>query len=207
MNVPDAREHWQRIYSTRRERELSWFEDAPAVSLELLLTPELPKTAPILDVGGGTSRMADALLDRGFTEVSVLDISEAALEKSKLRLADRAAQVRWIAADILQWEPDRAYRVWHDRAVFHFLIADEQRRAYRSTLEKSIAPGGIVVIGTFAPDGPVRCSGLPVRRYSPEDLAAELGPAFCSTAVRMAEHVTPAGKVQRFQFSRLVRRA
>ncbi|MGO8719406.1 MAG: class I SAM-dependent methyltransferase [Acidobacteriaceae bacterium] len=205
MDKLQAREHWQRIYSTRQEGELSWFEDAPGISLELLLTPQLDKAAPVLDVGGGASRLPDALLDRGFTQLTVIDIAASALEKSAKRLARRASQVRWIAADITSWEPDRAYRAWHDRAVFHFLTEEEQRRAYRSALEKALTPGAIVVIGTFALDGPERCSGLEVRRYSPESLAAELGRAFRLTAVRMAEHVTPAGKVQRFQFSRFFR--
>ncbi|MHB1795634.1 MAG: class I SAM-dependent methyltransferase [Acidobacteriaceae bacterium] len=205
MNEFQAREHWQQMYSTRQEQELSWFEEAPAISIELLLTPQLDTDAPVLDVGGGASRLVDALLNRGFTRPAVLDISEAALEKSKLRLAGRASQVHWIVADITEWKPDRQYRAWHDRAVFHFLTAEEHRRAYRSVLEKAVAPGGNVVIGTFALDGPERCSGLPVQRYSPESLAAELGRAFACKAVRCIDHVTPAGKVQRFQFSRFVR--
>lgn len=205
MDEFQVREHWQQMYSTRQEQELSWFEEAPGVSLELLLTPQLDKDAPVLDVGGGASRLVDALLDRGFTQPTVLDISSTALEKSKRRLASRASQVHWIAADITQWEPDRAYRAWHDRAVFHFLVTEEQRLAYRSTLEKAVAPGGIVVIGTFTIDGPERCSGLPVQRYSPESLAAELGRTFTPTTVRMFDHVTPAGKMQRFQFSRFIR--
>ncbi len=204
MDMALLKEHWQRIYSTRQEHELSWFEDFPGISLELLLSPQLDFDAPVLDVGGGTSRLVDALLDRGFTSPTVLDISESALEKSKHRLAGRASQVRWITADITRWDPDRRYRAWHDRAVFHFLIAEEYRRAYRSVLEKAVTSGGVVVIGTFALDGPERCSGLEVRHYSPESLAAELGQAFRLTAARMAEHVTPAGKVQRFQFSRFV---
>ncbi|MHB1958951.1 MAG: class I SAM-dependent methyltransferase [Acidobacteriaceae bacterium] len=205
MDELQAREHWQQMYSTRQEQELSWFEETPAISIELLLTPQLDTDAPVLDVGGGASRLVDALLDRGFTQPAVLDISEAALEQSKLRLAGRASQVRWIVADITQWEPDRTYRAWHDRAVFHFLTTEKQRLAYRAVLEQAVAPGGIVVIGTFALDGPERCSGLPVQRYSPESLAAELGPAFACTAVRCIDHVTPAGKVQRFQFSRFAR--
>ncbi|MHB1935714.1 MAG: class I SAM-dependent methyltransferase [Acidobacteriaceae bacterium] len=205
MDQVQSSEHWQQIYSTRQEQELSWFEEAPGISLELLLTPQLSKDSPVLDVGGGASRLVDALLDRGFTQPTVLDISEAALEKSKLRLAGRASQVRWIHADITQWEPDRKYRAWHDRAVFHFLTTEEQRLAYRSVLEKAMVPGGIVVIGTFALDGPERCSGLPVQRYSPQSLAAELGRAFRPTTARMVDHVTPAGKTQRFQFSRFVR--
>ncbi len=206
MDLTQSSEHWQQMYSTRQEQELSWFEDAPNISLELLLTPQLDKDAPVLDIGGGASRLADALLDRGFTQPTVLDISEAALEKSKLRLANRASQVRWITADITRWEPDREYRAWHDRAVFHFFTEEEQRLAYRSALEKALTPGGVVVIGTFALDGPERCSGLPVRRYSPETLTAELGRSFSLATVRMVDHVTPAGKMQRFQFSRFVRK-
>jgi SAM-dependent methyltransferase len=205
MNEFQAREHWQQMYSTRQEQKLSWFEEAPGVSLELLLTPQLDTGAQVLDVGGGASRLVDALLDRGFNRPSVLDISEAALEKSKLRLAGRASQVHWIVADITTWEPDRTYRAWHDRAVFHFLTTEEQRLAYRAVLEKTVAPGGIVVMGTFALDGPERCSCLPVQRYSPESLAAELGRSFSLTTVRMVDHVTPAGKTQRFQFSRFAR--
>lgn len=202
MDPIQAREHWQQMYSTRQEQELSWFEEAPAISLELLLAPPLEIDAPVLDVGGGASRLVDALLDRGFTQAAVLDISAAALEKSKRRLASRASQVRWIVSDITSWEPDVKYRAWHDRAVFHFLTTAEQRFAYRSTLEKAVAPGGTVVIGTFALDGPERCSGLPVQRYSPESLAAELGRSFSLTTVRWVDHATPSGKVQRFQFSR-----
>lgn len=135
MDLTQSSEHWQQMYSTRQEQELSWFEDAPSISLELLLTSQLDKDAPVLDIGGGASRLADALLDRGFTQPTVLDISEAALEKSKLRLANRAPQVRWITADITRWEPDREYRAWHDRAVFHFFTEEEQRLAYRSALK------------------------------------------------------------------------
>jgi 2-polyprenyl-3-methyl-5-hydroxy-6-metoxy-1,4-benzoquinol methylase len=204
MDPLQAREHWQQMYSTRQEQELSWFEAAPGISLELLLTPQLDKDAQVLDVGGGASRLVDALLDRGFTQPTVLDISEAALEKSKLRLDGRASDVHWIIADITSWEPDVKYRAWHDRAVFHFLTTAEQRFAYRSTLGKAVAPGGTVVIGTFALDGPERCSGLPVQRYSPESLAAELGRSFSLTTVRWVDHATPAGKVQRFQFSRFL---
>jgi SAM-dependent methyltransferase len=206
MDPIQAREHWQQMYSTRQEQELSWFEEAPAISLELLLAPPLEIDAPVLDVGGGASRLVDALLDRGFTQAAVLDISEAALEKSRLRLDARASHVRWIVSDITRWEPDVKYRAWHDRAVFHFLTTAEQRFAYRSTLEKAVAPGGTVVIGTLALDGPERCSGLPVQRNSPESLAAELGRSFSLTTVRWVDHATPAGKVQRFQFSRFNRK-
>jgi SAM-dependent methyltransferase len=206
MDQFQAQEHWNQVYSTRQEQELSWFEETPVISLELILTPRLDIHAPVLDVGGGSSRLVDALLDRGFTQPFVLDISAAALEKSKRRLASRAPLVRWIVADITSWEPDRQYGAWHDRAVFHFLTTEEQRLAYRSALERAVVSGGTVVIGTFALDGPERCSGLPVQRYSPESLAAELGPAFACSAVRRIDHATPAGKGQRFQFSRFDRK-
>lgn len=205
MDETPSREHWQQIYATHDEERLSWFEPTPSISLDMLMAPSLKKDAPILDVGGGASRLVDGLLDRGFTQLSVLDIADAALEKSKGRLADRAAQVRWMTADITQWEPDRNYGAWHDRAVFHFLTTEQQRLDYRATMEKAVLPGGLVVIGTFSTLGPERCSGLPVQRYSAQSLSAELGDAFRWTATRKMEHSTPTGQVQIFQFSRFVR--
>ena len=198
-------DHWQQVYAARNEEDLSWFEPVPGISLDLLLTPSLQKDAEILDVGGGASHLVDALLDRGFIHVSVLDIAASALEKSQSRLAEKASSVRWILSDITQWQPEKKYNAWHDRAVFHFLSTEQDRRSYRAAMEKAVVPGGIVVIGTFALDGPERCSGLPVQRYSPESLSAELGDAFRWTATRRMEHTTPAGKVQRFQFSRFIR--
>lgn len=205
MSSVSPKEHWQQVYAARREAELSWFESVPNISLDILLTPSLHRSSSILDVGGGTSRLVDALLDRGFTQLTVLDIADTALETSKQRLGERACGVCWIAADITKWQPDRFYSAWHDRAVFHFLTTEEKRRAYRAAMEKAVAPGGIVVIGTFALDGPERCSGLPVQRYSAKSLAAELGDAYRWTATRRTEHTTPAGNVQRFQYSRFVR--
>lgn len=198
------KEHWQQVYAARPEAELSWFESVPNISLDILLTPSVHRKSFILDVGGGTSRLVDALLDRSFTQLTVLDIADTALETSKQRLGERASRVRWIAADITQWQPDSLYSAWHDRAVFHFLTTEEQRRAYRAAMEKAVEPGGIVVIGTFALDGPERCSGLPVQRYSAKSLAAELGDAFRWTATRRIEHTTPAGNAQRFQYSRFI---
>ncbi len=205
MDDISSKEHWQRIYATHDEEEASWFEAVPSLSLDLLLAPSLKKDAPIIDVGGGASRLVDGLLDRGFTEIAVLDIAEAALEKAKRRLADRADRVRWIVADIATWEPDRNYGAWHDRAVFHFLTAEPQRLAYRAAMEKAVHPGGLVVIGTFSTLGPEQCSGLPVQRYSAVTLSEELGDAFRWTATRKIEHTTPSGQTQHFQFSRFTR--
>lgn len=200
-----TREHWERIYSSHPDRELSWFEPVPSISLDLLLTPSLKKDAAILDVGGGSSRLPDALLDREFTNVTVLDIADSALQVSRARLGDRASRVRWIAADILDWEPDNPYNAWHDRAVFHFLLEEHARRAYVAAMERCLLPGSLVVIGTFSTLGPERCSGLPVQRYSAQSLAAELGDGFRWTATRKLEHTTPSGSMQHFQFSRFVR--
>lgn len=205
MNEISTRDHWQEIYSSRNDEELSWFESAPSISLDLLLAPSLTSEMPVLDVGGGSSRFVDALLDRGFTDVTVLDIAEASLEKSKIRLGERADRVHWIAADISTWEPDRKYAAWHDRAMFHFLTTKRQRWDYRTTMENAVQSGGLVVIGTFSTLGPERCSGLPVQRYSALTLSEELGDRFRWTVTRKIEHTTPGGDMQHFQFSRFVR--
>jgi ubiquinone/menaquinone biosynthesis C-methylase UbiE len=205
INGTHIREHWERLYSSQPEEDLSWYEATPSISLDLLLTPSLKKDGAILDVGGGCSRLVDALLDRGFVNVSVLDVVESALKMSQERLGDRAAQVQWIAADITHWYTDTKYNAWHDRAAFHFLIEEAARRAYVEAMERTLLPGAIVVIGTFSTLGPDRCSGLPVMRYSAQSLAAELGDGFRWTATRKLEHVTPSGEMQHFQFSRFVR--
>ncbi|MGC1784062.1 MAG: class I SAM-dependent methyltransferase [Acidobacteriaceae bacterium] len=205
MDDASSKEHWQQIHANRNEEELSWFEPEPSISLDLLLAPSLNKDMPVLDVGGGSSRLVDALLERGFTDITVLDIAEAALEKSQRRLGDRADKVHWIVADIAMWEPDRKYAAWHDRAVFHFLTAKRQRWGYRVAMENAVDSGGLVVIGTFSTLGPERCSGLPVQRYSALSLSEEIGDHFRWTATRKIEHRTPSGDMQHFQFSRFVR--
>lgn len=205
MQDLDARNHWKNIYETHGDEELSWFEPAPTLSLDLLLAPSLSKDAPIVDVGGGSSRLVDTLLDCGFTDITVLDISEAALLRSQQRLGDRATSVHWIAADVLQWEPDRKFAAWHDRAMFHFLTSPRQRWDYRTVVENAVTSDGIVVIGTFSTLGPEKCSGLSVQRYSALSLAEELGDRFRWTATRKIEHRTPKDVMQHFQFSRFVR--
>jgi 2-polyprenyl-3-methyl-5-hydroxy-6-metoxy-1,4-benzoquinol methylase len=161
--------------------------------------------ASIIDVGGGASRLVDALLDQGFRQVTVLDISPEALACTRERLGELAKHVNWTAADVTRWTPPGAFDIWHDRAVFHFLVGAEERRAYKDTLATALPPGGQAIIGTFASNGPERCSGLPVARYEPEALATELGSAFRLVESTHEDHLTPRGKVQRFQFSRLVR--
>ncbi|HET8542785.1 MAG TPA: class I SAM-dependent methyltransferase [Anaeromyxobacter sp.] len=203
--APSRREHWEGIYASRSEEELSWFQARPAVSLRLVASAGVGPDARIVDVGGGASRLVDALLDAGFRRVAVLDVADGALEKSRRRLGPRAAAVEWIACDVTAWRPGAPFDLWHDRAVFHFLTRPEDRQAYRAALGAALRPGGQVVIGTFSSAGPEKCSGLPVVRWEPETLAAELGPGFRLVESARDEHVTPAGKVQRFQFSRFVR--
>jgi trans-aconitate methyltransferase len=159
----------------------------------------------VIDIGGGASRLADALLELGYSHITVLDIAAAALEKSQARLGPKAAQIAWLVADITQWQPPQTYALWHDRAVFHFLTEAADRAVYKRALLAGTQAGSHVVIASFAPDGPERCSGLPVRRYSPQSLQAELGADFRLENSRQDEHRTPGGNIQRFQFSRFIR--
>lgn len=154
--------------------------------------------AAVIDVGGGASVLVDELLGAGFGDVTVLDVSESALGTARRRLGAAAHAVRWLATDLLAWSPSRRYSLWHDRAVFHFLVAEDQRVRYLEVLSEALAPGGHVVIATFAADGPLTCSGLPVRRYSPVELATELGAGFETVTTRREDHLTPAGAIQPF---------
>lgn len=197
--------HWEEVYRQKPENTVSWFEPRPEMSLELIRAAELQKTDALLDVGGGSSRLVDHLLAEDFADVSVLDIAEPALEKAKTRLGAAALRVHWIVADITRWRLERKYRLWHDRAMFHFLTDPAERAAYRHTLEAALVPGGTAIIASFSLAGPERCSGLPVQRYSPETLAAELGSQFELREWREDAHTTPAGKTQHFQYSMFVR--
>jgi len=197
----DRKQHWEDVYRQKPDDSLSWFQPQPEISLELIHAVGLPKTAAIIDVGGGVSRLVDYLLAEGYSDVTVLDIAEHALQKTRVRLGDTANRAHWIAADVTHWKPERQYRLWHDRAVFHFLIDEMERAAYRKNLEMALVPGGTAIIASFDLGGPERCSGLPVQRYSPQTLAAELGPKFRLTAHRQEPHHTPAGRIQQFQYS------
>jgi SAM-dependent methyltransferase len=205
MDTPNRRAHWQQVYTTKAEGEVSWFEDHPAVSLELIRATGVAKDAAIIDVGGGASRLVDALLREGYSAVTVLDLSEHALATAKARLGDRRDAVQWIAADVTNWTPATMFQVWHDRAAFHFLTEPVDRAAYVARVLRALGVGGHLIIGTFALDGPERCSGLPVVRYDAASLAATLGGGFELAETRPHEHLTPMGHVQRFQFSRFRR--
>ena len=173
------------------------------MSLRMFDAAGIGVEASVIDAGGGASRLAGVLLERGFGDVTVLDISAAGMAHARRHLGARAGQVQWVVVDIRTWEPGRRYRVWHDRAVFHFLITIGDRRQYMRTLECATEPGAVAVFGSFAPDGPQRCSGLPVARYSAADLAAELGSRWKLISQDREEHHTPAGVVQPFTWAAL----
>jgi SAM-dependent methyltransferase len=201
MQSESRQAHWQNVYTKKGENEVSWFQENPAPSLELIAQIGATSGSAIIDVGGGASRLIDNLIDRGFDDVTVLDLSQAALEAAKARLGSRAAQVHWIVADATVWEPTKTYDIWHDRAAFHFLTDDRDRAAYVARLERAVKVGGYAIIATFALDGPERCSGLPVVRYDPASLGQTLGRAFQLTDTRRHAHATPWGSDQSFQFS------
>ena len=200
MNDVRSKAHWETVYTTKRENEVSWFQENPAPSLELIDLARPTPGSAIVDIGGGASRLVDSLLARGFNSVTVLDISEAALDAAKARLAERASQAHWIVADVTKWYPTQAFDVWHDRAAFHFLIDPADRSAYVTRMKQAIKPGGHAIIGTFAIDGPEKCSGLPVNRYDAASLAKELGEGFVLVDSRRHDHSTPWKSAQRFQF-------
>lgn len=194
----DARTHWDGVYARKSADEVSWFQRAPTVSLAWIRGLDLPRDAPLVDVGGGASRLVDHLLADGRRAVTVLDISEEALATTRARLGADAGQVTWLVQDAATWRPSQTYRVWHDRAVFHFLTDAERRQGYLNALTAGVATGGRFIVATFAPDGPETCSGLPVQRYGADDLAALLGPDWRLVESTREDHTTPGGRVQPF---------
>ena len=193
--------HWQQVYNEKGENQVSWFQERPAISLELMEAVGAALDSAIIDIGGGASRLVDALVENGYRDLTVLDLSESAVSIAKKRLGRRAATVKWIVADVTQWEPPTAYDLWRDRAAFHFLTEESDRIAYIERLMKALRPGGHAIIGTFALDGPERCSGLPVVRYDGALLSISLGSAFALHDTRRHDHKTPWGAIQHFQFS------
>jgi 2-polyprenyl-3-methyl-5-hydroxy-6-metoxy-1,4-benzoquinol methylase len=197
--------HWENVYATKEEHAVSWFQERPDISLDLIRATGVDVSASIVDIGGGASRLVDALINDGFKTVTVLDLSEKALATSKARLGARGAHVQWVVADITTWEPSQTYDVWHDRAALHFLTDPKDRAAYADRVSRAVCPGGHVIIGTFAPEGPERCSGLPVVRHDAQTLGKLLGPSFELVESKHHDHQTPAGTIQQFQFSRFSR--
>jgi ubiquinone/menaquinone biosynthesis C-methylase UbiE len=193
--------HWENVYTTKGENEVSWFQENPALSLELIEQAGAIPMSAIVDIGGGASRLVDRLIEKGFADITVLDLSGAALEAAKRRLGADASRAQWVVADATMWEPAKQYDIWHDRAAFHFLTEEQDRTAYVARLTRGVKAGGHAIIGTFALDGPEKCSGLPVARYDGASLGRTLGPIFELVRTIRHEHATPWGSQQVFQFS------
>ncbi len=194
-----SKAHWERVYTTKPATGVSWYQEHAEQSMQLIRRTGVARGGSIIDVGGGASTLVDDLLDEGHASITVLDLSAAALEAAKARLGKDAQRVRWLEGDILELAlPEHAYDVWHDRAVFHFLTREADRRAYVARVLRSVKPNGHVIVATFAEDGPTQCSGLPVVRYSPSELHGQFGPAFSLLKQEREEHRTPFGTVQSF---------
>jgi SAM-dependent methyltransferase len=198
MIATDPKTHWETIYSTKAEMDVSWHQDEPRLSLELIAAVAPAKGGRIIDVGGGASVLVDRLLDRPFERIAVLDISETALGKAKARLGERAERVQWVVADVTEAPGLGAFDVWHDRAVFHFLTDPADRRNYVELARETVPEGGHLVIATFAEDGPKQCSNLDVCRYNARSLASELGEGFSLVREARETHTTPWGSSQAF---------
>ena len=196
-----SKQHWEKVYTTKAATEVSWFQEHALLSLKLIRDAGVPSAAAIIDVGGGSSTLVDDLLAQGYENVTVLDLSGTALATARSRLGARAAHVQWIEADALEADlPAQAYDVWHDRAVFHFLTSAEERRAYVQKVLRAVKPGGLVIVATFAEDGPSHCSGLPVMRYSANQLYAEFAEPFLLLGHARESHRTPGGSEQKFVY-------
>jgi len=205
MSTLERRAHWQNVYQTKGEQTVSWFQERPDISLDLIHATGVDAGASIIDIGSGASKLVDALIGEGFEAVAVLDLSEKALTTAKARLGAKGGQVQWIVADVTNWQPSQTYDLWHDRAALHFLTDARDRAAYAERVVQVVRVGGHVIIGTFAPDGPERCSGLPVMRHDAATLGELLGPALALVETRRHDHRTPSGLIQKFQFSRFRR--
>jgi ubiquinone/menaquinone biosynthesis C-methylase UbiE len=199
--IMDRKAHWEAVYGKKKSNEVSWYQAEPELSLRLIDQVTHGRRTSIIDVGGGASRFVDRLLDRPSTDVTVLDLSGAALRETQLRLSERGERVNWIEADILNVDmPEAAYDVWHDRAVFHFLTDAADRRRYVEQVSRCVKVGGHVLVATFDADGPQKCSGLEVARYSPAELHAQFGNSFRLIRSVHEDHVTPMGTTQKFVY-------
>lgn len=192
------KEHWEKVYETKQPHEVSWTQDIPQTSLDFIHSFGLSKSASIIDIGGGDSKLVDHLLAEGFTDITVLDISAASLEKAKKRLGDKAALVKWVVTDIRSFKPEVKYALWHDRAAFHFLTEKQEVMEYLSLVRNAV--DGYMIVGTFSPDGPTKCSGLSIKQYSDEELTAMFMNGFEKIKCVNVDHITPFQTAQNFTF-------
>ena len=200
MKHPERKEHWETVYRSKPLETVGWYQPVPVTSLELIEQLHLPDHANVIDIGGGDSYLSDHLLQRGFTDLTVLDISGAALQRARERHGSHAEKIRWVESDVLEFTPDRAYSLWHDRATLHFLTEQSQINRYLEIAHRAIHPGGYLILGAFSDKGPPTCSGLPVQRYSIPELDETTGPRFKKIQGINLDHHTPSGGVQAYTF-------
>jgi len=195
------KEYWDHVYETRSPTELSWFQPVPSRSMTMIRDTGVPTEAPIIDVGAGVSTLVDVLINSDYSNISVLEISVSAIAECRMRIGDDASRVKWLQADVLEWTPKGRYYLWHDRAVFHFMTDQAHANKYLDAMRTALVPGGYFVLATFGPEGPDRCSGFDVQRYSIEELTHLLEDNFELTSYEMEDHTTPTGNVQQFLYS------
>ncbi len=200
MNQLERKKHWENIYQTKNFTEVSWYQERPEISLGFLNEFKIEKTANIIDIGGGDSYFVDNLLDLGYENITVLDISEAALKKAQQRLGEKAKKVKWIEADITTFEPTEQYDFWHDRAVFHFLTQENEIINYLKSTQKGIKPAGVLILGTFSEQGPTKCSGIEIKQYSENSMTERLKTFFDKIKCITVDHITPFSTIQNFIF-------
>ena len=200
MEEFDRKNHWEQIYQSKKPDEVSWYQPMPVTSLSFFDQYNVPKEAKIIDIGGGDSYLVDHLLNRGYKDITVLDISESSLERAKSRLGDRSGLVKWIVEDAATFEPTERYDFWHDRAAFHFLTKEDEIQNYINTVQQSINPSGILVLGTFSEQGPKKCSGIEIKQYSETSMTDRLKGSFEKIKCITVEHKTPFDTIQQFIF-------
>lgn len=196
----DRKKHWENIYQTKELSEVSWFQPTPETSLEFFKQFKVRKSAKVIDIGGGDSFLVDHLLDQGYEDISVLDISASAIDRAKQRLGERAEHVTWIVADAASFQPTEKYDFWHDRAAFHFLTDEKEISNYLETAQKSIKADGVLVIGTFSEQGPKKCSGIEIKQYSETTMTERLKKFFDKIKCITVDHQTPFNTIQNFVF-------
>ncbi len=204
--MSERKEHWEKIYQAKPSQQLTWYQEKPELSLQLIRNTQLPLDASVIDVGGGASTLVDHLCEAGYTDIGVLDLSANALAATQERLGDKASEVTWYVEDVTCFTPPRLFSLWHDRAVFHFLTEQSDREHYVSTLKRSLVPGGHLIIATFAIGGPTQCSGLDIVQYDADKLVAELGEDFELVEQANERHITPRDTGQEFVYFRLVKK-
>lgn len=205
MDTTQRQDHWNTIYKTKTLKEVSWYQPTPETSLNLILNSGCKTTDKIIDIGGGDSFLVDHLLKKGYTDITVLDISAKAIERAKERLGEYANQVTWIVADIANFIPTEHYMVWHDRAAFHFLTNQDDIERYKSAFNKGISNHGSLILGTFSDNGPLKCSGIPIKQYSKDELIQLAAPGFKEEELFTIDHKTPFESTQNFVFGRFTK--